>query len=242
MSPRPIACHFQTTHWTLVRQAQSPADPEADKALATLCEAYWYPIYAYIRSCGRASHDAEDLTQSFFTRLLRNDILAAADPGKGKLRSFLLTCVRNHLISEHARATAKRRGGAAHLSLDLAWAEQRFATEPVDDLTPDRIYQRRWVLTVLEHTLQLLAQEHTANGKQKLFDALRPSLGLTQAQAQDYNEIAAHLGSTPGAVKTQVFRLRQRWRELLFQQVASTLENPTSDEVKAELAELMSCL
>jgi RNA polymerase sigma-70 factor (ECF subfamily) len=174
---------------------------------------------------------------------LEKDILAAADPAKGKLRTFLLTCVRNHMLNEHARASSQRRGGGEALpAFDAAWAEKRYATEPVDDLTPDRLYQRRWVLTLLESTLLLLEQEYTADGKKTLFETLRPCLGFTAEAAQDYEALAARLGSTAGAVGTQVFRLRQRWRELLFKQVSVTLNDPTSDEIKAELSELLSCL
>lgn len=242
MPPRPVACHFQTTHWTLVHKARGSLDTEAREALAALCAAYWYPIYAYIRSSGRSAHDAEDLTQGFFARLLEKDILAAADPAKGKLRTFLLTCVHHHLINEHARATAQRRGGGKIVALDANWAEERYATEPVDDLTPDRLYQRRWVLTILESTLQLLAEEYAADEKGRLFEALRPYLGFTAESAQGYDELAVRLGTSTGAVRTQVSRLRQRWRELLFKQVSITLADPTSDEIRAELAELMSCI
>lgn len=242
MPPRPVACHFQTTHWTLVQQAQGSLDAEAGKALSALCDAYWYPIYAFIRSSGRSAHDAEDLTQGFFARLLEKDILAAADPAKGKLRTFLLTCVRNHLINQHAHDSARCRGGGRVVSLDATWAEERYATEPVDNLSPDRLYQRRWVLTVLESTLQLLAQEYTADGKGSLFEALRPCLGFSAEVVQDYEALAARLGSTAGAVGIQVFRLRQRWRELLFKQVGITLADPTADEIRAELAELLGCV
>lgn len=233
---------FQTTRWSLVERANGPRDAEAAEALAVLCDAYWYPIYAFIRCSGHNPHDAEDLTQGFFARLLEKDILAAADPAKGKLRTFLLTCVRNYLHNEHARSSSERRGGLRLTSYDPAWAEERYATEPVDDLTPDRLFQRRWALTVLEFTLQVLEQEQIADGKRELFAALRPCLGFTKEKVLDYAGIAARLDSSEGAVKTQVFRLRQRWREILFQQVSITLADPTSDEIKGELSELLSCV
>jgi RNA polymerase sigma factor (sigma-70 family) len=242
MRPQALPHAFQTTRWTLVERANGALDAEAAAALATLCDAYWYPIYAFIRRSGHGPHDAEDLTQGFFARLLEKDILAAADPAKGKLRTFLLTCVRNYLHNEHARASSERRGGPQLTSYDPKWAEERYAAEPVDDLTPDRLYQRRWALTVLQFTLQVLEQEHIADGKRELFAALRPCLGFTKEKVPDYAGIAARLGSSEGAVKTQVFRLRQRWREILFQQVSITLADPTSDEIKGELSELLGCV
>ncbi len=242
MRPQVLPHAFQTTRWTLVERANGALDAEAAAALATLCDAYWYPIYAFIRRSGHAPHDAEDLTQGFFARLLEKDILAAANPAKGKLRTFLLTCVRNYLHNEHARATSERRGGPQLTSYDPAWAEERYAAEPLDDLTPDRLYQRRWALTVLEFTLQVLEQEYSADGKRELFAALRPCLGFTKEKAPNYVEIAARLACSEGAVRTHVFRLRQRWREILFQQVSITLDDPTSDEIKGELAELLECV
>ena len=233
---------FQTTRWSLVKRANGDVDADAVHALAALCDSYWYPIYAYIRRSGHSAHDAEDLTQGFFAKLLEKGTLAHADPAKGRLRTFLLTCVRNFLHNEHERASAERRGAHLLSSFDQAWAEQRFASEPADDLSPDRLYQRRWALTVLEFTLQVLEQEYRTNGKRELFAALRPCLGFIKDKAPNYAAIAAQLGSTEVAVRTQVFRLRQRWREILFQQVSLTLDDPTSDEIKGELSELLECV
>ena len=233
---------FQTTRWSLVHRANGAADDEARAALAALCDSYWYPIYAYIRRSGHGAHDAEDLTQGFFARLLEKDILAAADPAKGKLRTFLLTCVRNYLHNEHARASAERRGAHLLTSFDQDWAEERYATEPADDLTPDRLYQRRWALTLLEFTLQLLSEEYRADDKGDLFTALRPCLGFSKEKTPNYAGLATRLRCTESTVKSHVFRLRQRWREILFQQVSVTLDDPTSDEIKAELSELLGCV
>lgn len=233
---------FQTTRWSLVRQANGTVNDEAVQALAALCESYWYPVYAYIRRSGHGPHDAEDLTQGFFAKLLEKGTLAHADPAKGRLRTFLLTCVRNYLHNEHERASAQRRGVHLLTSFDAGWAEERFACEPADDLTPDRIYQRRWALTLLEFTLQVLEQEYSADGKRELFTALRPCLGFTKEKAPNYAELAERLACSEGAVKTQVFRLRQRWREILFQQVSITLDDPTSNAIKDELGELLECV
>lgn len=233
---------FQTTRWSLVQQANGGIDEEALQALSALCESYWYPVYAYIRRSGHNATDAEDLTQGFFARLLEKGTLAHADPAKGRLRTFLLTCVQNYLRNEHARASARRRGAHLLTSFDQHWAEERFAAEPADHLSPDRLYQRRWALTVLEFTLQVLEQEYSADGKRELFAALRPCLGFTREKPPDYAQIASRLDCSEGAVRTQVFRLRQRWREILFQQVSITLDDPTSDEIKGELAELLECV
>lgn len=233
---------FETTRWSLVRRANGGVDEEALRALAAICDSYWYPIYAYIRRSGHGAHDAEDLTQGFFARLLEKDILAAADPSKGKLRTFLLTCVRNYLHNEHERATAERRGAHLLTSFNQDWAEERYATEPSHDVTPDRLYQRRWALTLLEFTLQLLGEEYAADGKGDLFAALRPCLGFTKEVPPDYAGLATRLGCTESTVKSHVFRLRQRWREILFHQVSLTLADPTSDEIKGELSELLGCV
>ena len=180
--------------------------------------------------------------RGFFARVLEKEIFAAADPGKGKLRNFLLTCLRRYLADEHDRAMAQKRGAGVLVSFSPDWAEQAYATEPVDDLTPDRLFQRRWALTVLEFSLQLLREEFAAGGKSALFDTLRPFLGFGPDPEKRYEDIAAASGTPIGTLKTQVFRLRQRWRELLFEQVAVTLDEPTSEDIKGELGELLTCV
>ena len=233
---------FHTTRWTLVRQAANDADPAARQALSTLCETYWYPVYAFIRRSGKGPHDAEDLTQGFFERLLEKQILATADPAKGTLRAFLLTCVRHYLADEHDRDMAQKRGAAVLVSFDSRRAEETYATEPVDLLTPDRLFQRRWALTILDHSFDLLRQEYVADGKAKVFETLSPFLGFGPDPENRYEEIATASGTPIATLKTRVFSLRQRWRELLFQQVAATLDAPTEQEIKAELGELLTCM
>jgi len=240
----PTAPHaFHTTRWTLVRcAAQGENDPASAQALAALCGAYWYPVYAFIRRSGKGPHDAEDLTQGFFARLLKSEILADADPGKGKLRNFLLTCVRRYLADQHGRAMAEKRGAGVLVSFSPDWAEQTYATEPADELTPDRLFQRRWALTVLEHSFELLGKEYTAAGKGARFATLRPFLGFGPDPERRYEEIASSSATPVATLKTHVFRLRQRWRELLFEQVAMTLETHSETEIKAELGELLTCV
>lgn len=242
MSQHAAPRSFHTTRWSLVRQAIGSDDPAARAALALLCEAYWYPIYAFIRHSGHAPHDAEDLTQGFFARLLQRDALATADPAKGKLRTFLLACVRHHLADERDRAHAGKRDARLLTSFDAAGAEERFGAEPLDELTPDRLFQRRWAVTVLEYSLQLLGEEFTGAGKAEIFAALRPFLGFGAESKRPYDEIAATLGLPVGTLKSHVSRLRARWRELLFEQVAITLGDPSPEAIKAELSELLSCV
>ncbi len=236
---------FQTTRWSLVRRAVGDADApdtETRNALATLCNAYWYPVYAFIRRSGRSAEDTEDLTQGFFQRLLEKDLLSKANPDRGKLRTFLLSCVRHYLINDHERASAEKRGAHLLVHIDPNWAEKRYLTEPVDGLTPDRLFQRRWALTVLEHTLSVLEEEHRANARHDLFSALRAFLGFAPPPTEGYDEIATRLGIPVGTLKSHVSRMRQRWRELLFEQVGVTLEDPDSDRIKDELSELLHCL
>jgi RNA polymerase sigma-70 factor (ECF subfamily) len=208
----PVAPHaFHPTRWTLVRQAAGAgttvnAEAVAAHALSTLCEAYWYPVYAFLRRSGKGPHDAEDLTQGFFAQLLRKKTFAAADPGKGKLRSFLLTCVRRYLADEHDRAMAQKRGASVLVSFSPDWAEQTYATEPVDELTPDRLFQRRWALTVLDHSLEVLGDEYTAAGKGDTFATLRPFLGFAPDPEKRYEDIAAQTGTPVATLKTNVWR------------------------------------
>ncbi len=237
---QPNAPHsFVTTRWSLVRKAVDGDGTAACGALSQLCEAYWYPIYAYIRRMGNAPQDAEDLTQGFFASLLERGTLGAADPGRGKLRNFLLGCVNHYLSDQHDRAMAQKRGAALLTSFDGTWAEDRYGTEPIDELTPDRLFQRRWAITVLEHSLRLTGEEFSAQGKGELFAALRPFLGFGPEPTLRYEELAVTLGMPEGTLKNHVFRLRERWREILFELVGATLENPTPEEIKAELAELL---
>ena len=226
----------------MVRRATGDDDTAARAALAALCEAYWFPIYAFIRRSGKSPHDAEDLTQGFFAWLLAKGALAKADADKGKLRTFLLTCARRFVSDEHDRAMAQKRGAAVLTSFDSADAEERYAAEASDDLPPDRLFQRRWALTILERALALLGDEFTAQGKADIFTALRPFLGFGPEPEQRYEEIAPALGMPVGTVKSHVSRIRQRWREIIFEEVAMTLDDASPQEIKGELSELLGCV
>lgn len=233
---------FQTTCWSLVARAASSNDQVAMAALTTLCERYWYPIYAYIRRTGANPHDAEDLTQGFFAWVLAKEMLGRADAAKGRLRNFLLTCVQRYLSDERDKMMAEKRGAFRLTSFDAAEAEERYTMEPRDNLSPDRLFQRRWALTILDRGLTLLGEEYHRQGKTEIFVALRPFLGFGPDPEKLYEEVAAQLKMPLGTLKNHVFRMRERWRELIFEQVAVTLTEATPTEIKGELAELLACV
>jgi len=242
MSSEAAPHSFLTTHWSVVHRAATADDPGAQAALAQLCAASWFPIYAYIRRSGKTPHDAEDLTQGFFARMLEKNFLASADGSKGRLRTFLLTCVQRHLADEHDRAMTQKRGGGRIVELDALTAEQRLATEPSDDLTPERCYQRRWALGMVDTAMNSLQAEYAAQNKGALFAKLRPFLGFTASVEENYQATATALGMKLNTVKSHIRRLREQWRDLLMQQVAATLDDPTPEAIKAELAELIACV
>jgi RNA polymerase sigma factor (sigma-70 family) len=214
---------FVTTRWSMVLQAGHDDPAVARAALSRLCQAYWFPLYAYARRRGQKPDDAQDSTQEFFTRLIEKGWLSGLTPEGGRFRSFLLTAFNRFLANEHDRQTALRRGGGQPLvSLDQAEAEHRYSTEPVTNETPEKIFERRWALAVLDQALRLLGEEAKAAGKGKLFDVLNPFLSRDPAPGE-YERAAAQLGSTPGAVATAVFRLRQRYRDMVRKCVADTI-------------------
>jgi RNA polymerase sigma factor (sigma-70 family) len=231
---------FQTTRWSIVRTAGLRSSPGARDALATLCQTYWYPLYAYIRRKGYGSEDAQDLTQGFFAWLLEKNLAGKADRERGKFRSFLLTSFDHFLAKEWRRAgTQKRGGGRVVLSLDLAAGERRFSLEPTDELTAERIFERRWALTLLEETLARLREEFAERQKLEVFEQLKPHLG-SELSSVPYRQIAEALGKTEGAVKVAVHRLRERCRELLRAEIAQTVSS--AEEVDEELRHLFTAV
>lgn len=230
---------FQTTRWSVVRRALGNDDDTASKALASICAAYWYPIFAYFRRGGKSVHDAEDLTQGFFAKLLAGGTLMAADPERGRLRTFLLACARNYQRDEWDRSMSQKRAGRV-MPFDLDLAEERYVAETVDTLTPDRLFQRCWALGVLQSSLQSLADEYTSRGQAEIFEKLRPFLGFGSDPEKHYGEVASELAMPLGTLKNRVFRMRERWRELLFDHVGRTLSDPSPEEIKAELSELLA--
>jgi RNA polymerase sigma-70 factor (ECF subfamily) len=232
------AARFEQTRWSIVVRAADGDSTKARKALEHLCTSYWYPLYAFVRREGHGAHDAQDLTQEFFARLLEKNWLDAVDREKGKFRSFLLAAMRHFLANEWDRANRlKRGGGQTLLSLDAETAESRYAIEPVDHMTADRIYERRWALTLLEQVLARLRKEFAAVGREKLFHELEPAL---TGEKVAYAEVAARLHLNEGAVRVGVHRLRLRYRDLIRAEIAETVAKP--EDVDAELAELFAAL
>jgi RNA polymerase sigma-70 factor (ECF subfamily) len=230
---------FHTTRWSVVLAAGKSDTPSARDALARLCEAYWYPLYAYVRRRGHDAEAAHDLTQGFFAKLLERRDLASVEEGRGRFRAYLLTAMKHHLANERDRARAQKRGGGvAPLSLDLADAEGRYGLEPGTDETPERAFERSWANTVVERAHAGLAADYADRGRASLFDALGPA--LAGEDVASYGEIATELGLTEGAVKIAAHRLRSRFRERLRREVAETLSQP--GEVKDELLELRRAL
>ena len=231
---------FPTTRWSVVRNALQEPDEQSSRALASLCEAYWFPLYAYVRRSGNSSHDAEDLVQGFFEQLLRKGSLAAADRERGKLRTFLLTCLRNYLSDQFDRANAAKRGGQLpHFSLDEQSARARYDEQAAETATPEELYQRHWALTILEHALEQIKEEFAARGEAAEFSVLRPFLGFGTGAEQSYEEAARRLGMSTGTMKSRVFRLRQRWRDLVFEEVGKTLAEPDTNSIREELRDLI---
>jgi len=225
---------FATTHWSLVLAASGQPSPQARNALADLCRAYWYPLYAFIRRSGHGAGAAEDLTQEFFARLLEKGWLGQADRAKGRFRSFLLTACKHFLANERHRAQAQKRGGdVTHVPIDFHGADARYAREPAEAMTPERLFERRWALALLDHVLSELRAEYTAAGKEQLFETLKDRLGGA-SDARPYEAVAAELGMTEGAVKVAVHRLRQRYRDRLRDAIARTLDDPAAvdDEIR----------
>lgn len=231
---------FATTRWSVVLAAGHSGATQARAALGKLCQTYWYPLYAYVRRRGHSPEDAQDLTQEFFAQLLERQSLAKADPNLGRFRSFLLASMNHFLANEWQKARAKKRGGGHELlSLDWAAAENRLDLEPADNAAPDRIFEKQWALTLLGEVLARLEQEYHGAGKADWFAALKQTL-MGARESQPYAELAARLGSSEGAVKTAVHRLRKRYRELVREEIAGTLDGP--QEVEAEMRYLFRVL
>ena len=230
---------FAQTHWTIVLAAAERNSPGGQEALDQLCRAYWYPLYAFLRKSGHSSHDAQDLVQGFLGHLLaRESRLKSAHPTKGKFRTFLLACLKHYLANERDKATAARRNpGQPVLSIDEAQAEDRYRQEPVDLDDPALLFQRRWAFILVERTLAELRETLAAEDKLTLFHALSPFL-TGNAERGDHARIAARLGMSEGAVRTEASRLRSRYRDLLLKEIGRTVDDPA--HVDAEVRELFA--
>lgn len=231
---------FVTTHWSVVVAAGRNDTTKAHDALAKLCQTYWHPLYAYVRRLGHSPPDAQDLTQEFFARLLAKNYLAGADESRGRFRSFLLASLKHFLVNEWEKARAQKRGGGQiPISIDMSTAETNCHFEPVDTLTADKIFERRWAVTLLDQVLRRLREEYVASDRERLFEQLKPTL-TDDSGTMRYADIAVRLGTTEGAVKVAVHRLRHRYREVLRAEIAQTVSSP--GEVDDELRNLFAAL
>jgi RNA polymerase sigma-70 factor (ECF subfamily) len=233
---------FATTRWSLVLAAGADAPGTGGReALTTLCETYWYPLYAFLRARGHRTEDAEDLTQAFFARVLEKNAIGRADPARGRFRSFLLSSLTHFAANEHDRDVAKKRGGGAPaLSLEFERAEGRFQLEPVTDDTPEKIFDRRWALTLLDRVLSRLQTEGgRGGGGETQFAVLKNYLTGEEPQLR-YADTARELGMSEGAVKVAVHRLRRRFRDLVRDEISHTVSLP--EEIEDELRHLWAAI
>jgi RNA polymerase sigma-70 factor (ECF subfamily) len=231
---------FPSTQWTLIRAAQSGDPADAEKAMAVICERYWYPIYAYLRRSGRAVHDAEDVTQVFFQRLIERDTIQSLRQEGARLRSYLLGCLKQVLSDQARQANAQKRGGGvARVSFDELVAEQRYQIEPQDQRDPEWLFTRAWAHELFNSVQERLREAFEATGRGQAFELLRPFISC-DSTLPPQRDIAEKLGMTETAVGVMIFRLREKLRELLRGEIANTVL--TAEEIPAEMAWLQSVL
>jgi RNA polymerase sigma-70 factor (ECF subfamily) len=238
MHTLPGPSQFPTTRWTLVVAAGDPRRKDARSALVSLCENYWYPLYAYLRRRGYQADPAQDLTQEFFIRVLEGQYLDRADPEKGRFRSFLLTSLKFFVADEEDRQRARKRGGGQLVPFEFSSGEERYQREPAHDETPERIFERRWALSVLDRVVEKLRDEFVQHGRLEHFERLKIFL-LGQSDAP-YAALALEMNTSEGALKVAIHRLRKRYRERLLQEIADTVADPA--EVESELRYLAAAL
>jgi len=226
----------------LVARAGNRVSPAAREALELLCRAYWYPIYAFIRRQIADAEQARDLAQAFFTRLLEKDLIASADPNKGRFRSFLQTDCRYFLADERDRERARKRGGGrAIVSIETLDSEERYLREPVDRLNPERLFDRAWCLTLLARVVEQIKAEYAASGRSVLFERIQFVLTCS-GPGIPYASIADELDTTVGAVQAAIQRLRGRYRTILRAEIAATLDDPSDTNIDDEIHELFAAL
>lgn len=231
---------FVTTRWTVVLSAGRKSSPQSDRALGELCQTYWYPLYAYVRRQGHTKEDAEDLVQAFFARFLERNYLDGLSAERGRFRAFLLASLKHFLANEWDKSQRQKRGGGVeHLSLDWQSADERFHPDPPDPSSPDKTFDREWALALLERVIARLREECVADGKANLFEQTRGYLMVGES-AIPYAEAGQALGLDEGAVRVAVHRLRKRYRALLRDEIAQTLDDPT--QVAEELRSLQAAL
>jgi RNA polymerase sigma-70 factor (ECF subfamily) len=234
-----IGHHFETTRWSVVLAARTADSAGRREALATLCEAYWAPLYAFIRRHGRSPEDAADLTQSFFAHLLEEGTLTNVDPGLGRFRTFLLVSVKNFLANEWKQRTASKRGGQwTRVPFEPSALERRYVAVSSEELDPERLFDRHWALTVLDRALDRLRVQHTSAEKQREFKALAPFLTSDGAEGRSYRDVGAELRMSDVAVRAAVHRLRRRFGIALRDEISDTVSDraATDAEIRHVLA------
>lgn len=236
------AGQFHTTRWTLVMVSAQNQSQAGQTALAELCQIYWYPLYAFARRRGHPPDDSEDLTQGFFLHLLEHRALTHVDRLKGKFRSFLRASFQNYISVESHRAQCQKRGGAYQfVTLDKEDAENRYRLEPADNLSPEKIFDARWAMTLLDHAMRQLGDDYRSSGKEAVFETLKEFVGIGERTAPfSYDDAARRLNVGVGTVKTWIHRLRSRYIELVRQEVSRTVSDP--DEINGELHALCDAL
>ena len=231
------AAWFTTTHWSIVINAQDPASPQASQALEKLCRSYWYPLYAFVRRQGRDEATAKDLTQGFFAKLLEKNYLAGVRPEKGRFRNFLLASIKHFIADEWDKARAlKRGGGQTIISLDETTGEGRYRHEPVEAMDAEKLYERRWALTLLEQARERLKEEFRIAGRAELYERLQ-LFESGDHDAPAYAQVAPALGLSESGLRAAVHRMRQRYQELVREEVAQTVSSPA--EVDEEIRYLI---
>ena len=231
---------FGSTHWSLVVLAGQEHSTASAAALEKLCRTYWYPLYAFVRRQGYDAPAAQDLTQEFFSRLLVANGLESVDRSKGKFRSFLLAAMKNLLANEWNRAQTQKRGGSqVHFSLDAAAAEDRYQLDPADELTPEKIFERRWVETLIDAVTRKLQEEFAGAGMSGRFEELKVFL-LAGDEPPSYAEVARRLDLSEGATRTAIYRMRQRYGELFRAEIAQTVSGP--EEMEEEIRQFFAVL
>jgi RNA polymerase sigma-70 factor (ECF subfamily) len=233
---------FQTTRWSVVLVSAQSQAPGYREALADLCKGYWYPLYAFIRPRGYSPEDTQDLVQGFFLHLIEYKTLSRVDRSKGKFRSFLLASLQNYLSNEADRGRCLKRGGKAEfVRIDLEEAEDRYELEPVDELTPEKIFDARWAMALLGEAMNRLKREYMVQGKESTFRALRAFLDPINAKRlPSYEEVAAQLQVSVGSLKTQIHRLRKQYTATVREEISRTVSN--SADVDAETHALYEAL
>jgi RNA polymerase sigma factor (sigma-70 family) len=232
---------FQPTHWSLVLAASQPDSSEARAALASLCESYWYPVYAFLRRRGYDRERSRDLTQELFAQLIQKRSFEVADKERGRFRSFLLACLRHLLSHEYKKEHAVKRGGEyTFIPLDEALAENRYGAEPADEMSPEKLFERRWALTLLDQTMEELKREYVNSGRSQQFEALHPLITGASDSSATYAEVADRLNLNENAARQAVFRMRTRFGDLLRARVALTVASP--QDLEAELMQFRQAL